>query len=102
MERNDFSNFSRGSPKEKFRKIILNSGYLPTRICHLKVFSIFSYGSHVVQSGGTILAILVDGHPRTFCEIILKSGHWPRKRCSLKFFFFLALAAVLYSESERF
>ena len=29
-----------------------------------KVFSIFSSGGHFVQQSGTILAILVEGHPR--------------------------------------
>ena len=29
-----------------------------------KTFSIFSSGGHLVQPSGTILAYLVDGHPR--------------------------------------
>ena len=29
-----------------------------------KCFSIFSSGGHFVQCSGTILAILVEGHPR--------------------------------------
>ena len=29
-----------------------------------KGFSIFSSGSHFIQLSGTILAILVEGHPR--------------------------------------
>ena len=29
-----------------------------------KVFSIFSFGGYFVQRSGTILAILVEGHPR--------------------------------------
>ena len=66
-----------------------------------KSFSVFSYGSHVVQWGGTILAMLVDGHPRNFCGIILKSGHRPRKRWFLKVFLFLALAAILFCGSVR-
>ena len=54
-------------------------------------FSIFSFGGHFVQRSGTILAILIEGHPRHFCEIILKSGHWPRRRCCLKVFLVLVL-----------
>ena len=37
-ERNHFSNFGKGSPKEHFCKIILKSGHWPRRRCHLKVF----------------------------------------------------------------
>ena len=33
------------------------------RRCHLKVFSIFSPGDHLVQRSVTIWAILVEGHP---------------------------------------
>ena len=29
-----------------------------------KGFSIFSFGGHFVQQSGTILAILVEGHPK--------------------------------------
>ena len=34
------------------------------RRCRLKVFSIFSSGGHFVQPSTTILAYLVEGHPR--------------------------------------
>ena len=47
-------------------------------------FSIFSTGSHFVQLSGTVLAILVEGHPR----IILKLGHWSMRICRLKVFLF--------------
>ena len=36
MEQNRFSNFGRGSPKEHFCEIILQSGHWPRRRCHLK------------------------------------------------------------------
>ena len=51
------------------------------RRCCLKGFSIFSSADHFVQRSGTILAILVEGHPRNMSEIILKSAHWPWWRC---------------------
>ena len=38
-----------------------------------------------------------------FCDIILKSGHLSGRRCHLKLFFLiLALAAIIFSEAERF
>ena len=42
------------------------------------------------------------GSPKKpFSEIILKSGRWTRRRCHLKFFFlFVALEAILFSETE--
>ena len=36
VERNDFSNFGRGSPKEHFIEIILKSGHQSRRTCRLK------------------------------------------------------------------
>ena len=55
------------------------------RRCGLKVFSIFDFGDHFLQWSETILAILVEGHPRDihFPEIILKSG-----QMSFKVFFY--------------
>ena len=44
-------------------EFILKSGQWPMRRYCLKVFYIFSPGSHFVQLSGTILAILVEGHP---------------------------------------
>ena len=55
---------SRGSSKKHSCEIILNSANWPRRRCCLKGFSIFSFDSHFVQRSGTILAILVEGHPR--------------------------------------
>ena len=63
-ERNHFSNFSRESSKEHFCEIILKSAHWPGRRCRLKGFSIFSFDGHFVQRSRTILAILVEGHPR--------------------------------------
>ena len=61
-----------------------------------KGFSIFSFGG-LFQWSETILAILVEGHPRNISvKFFLKSGHWPR-RCRLKVFLFLALMAILFS-----
>ena len=45
-------------------EIILKLAHWPGRRCCLKGFSIFSFDGHFVQRRGTILAILVEGHPR--------------------------------------
>ena len=67
-----------------------------------KVFSIFSSGGHFVQQSGTILAILVEGHPRNISvKFFLKSFLWSRMRCNLKVFLFLALAAILFSRTFK-
>ena len=66
-EQNHFSNFGRGSSKEHFCEIILKSTHWPWRRGRLKGFSIFSSDSHFVQPRGSILAILVEGHPRNIC-----------------------------------
>ena len=63
-EQNHFSNFGKGSSKEHSCEIILKSAHWPRRKCGLNVFSIFSFDGHFVQRRGTILAILVEGHPR--------------------------------------
>ena len=68
-EQNHFSIFGKGSPKKHSCEIILKSGHWSKRRCQLKVvgfFSIFSSGGHFVQGNGTIFAILVEGHPKTF------------------------------------
>ena len=52
-----------------------------------KGVSIFSSGGHFVQQSRTILAFLVDDHPKEhFREIILESVHWYRRRSHLKVF----------------
>ena len=63
MERNNFSIFSRGSSKEYSCEIILKSAHWPRRGYHFTGFSFFSSDGHFVQLSGTILAILVEGHP---------------------------------------
>ena len=64
MERNHFSNFSRGSSKEHFCINILKSAHWPRKRCGLNGFSIFSFDGHFVQQSRTIIAILIKGHPR--------------------------------------
>ena len=59
-----FSKTGRGSSKEHSYEIILKLAHWPKRRCHLKGFSIFSSDGHFVQRSGTILAILVEGHPK--------------------------------------
>ena len=102
MERNDFSNFGGGSPKEHLCEIILKSVHWSRRRHHFKGFSICRSGGHFIQQSRTILAILVKGHPRNISvKIFLKSVHWSR-RCHLMVFLFLALAATLFSGAEPF
>ena len=50
-----------------------------------KSFSIFSSGGHFVQKSGTILAILVEDHPRNISVIFFffKSVHGSRRKCHL-------------------
>ena len=64
MEQNHFSKTGRGSSKEHSGEIILKLAHWPGRRCCLKGFSIFSFDGHFVQWSGTILVILVEGHPR--------------------------------------
>ena len=86
MEQNHFSKTGRGSSKEHSGEIILKLAHWPKRRCRLKGFSIFSSYCLFVQRSGTILAILVEGHPRnisTKLQCMLKSAYWPRRRCHL-------------------
>ena len=64
MEQNRFSKTGKGSSKEHSGEIILKLAHWPKRRCRLKGFSIFSSDCHFVQRSGTILAILVEGHPK--------------------------------------
>ena len=64
VEQNHFSKTGRGSSKEHSGEIILKLAHWPKRRCRLKGFSIFSSDGHFVQRSGTILAILVEGHPK--------------------------------------
>ena len=45
-------------------EIILKSAHWSWKKCRFTGFSIFSSGGNVVQRSGTILAILVESHPR--------------------------------------
>ena len=57
---------------------------------------LFSRANHFSNLGKGVL----EEH---FCEIILQLGPWPRRRCCLKIFlFFLALDAILFSETAPF
>ena len=101
MAQEHFSTFVRGSSKDHFCDIILKSAHWPRRRYCLKGFSIFSSDDHFVQRSRTILAILVEGHPRNISEIILKSACWPwRRYCSKIFFLFLALMAKMAAEQN--
>ena len=64
VEQNHFSKTGRRSSKEHSGEIILKLANWPKRRCRLKGFSIFSSDCHFVQRSGTILAILVEGHPK--------------------------------------
>ena len=99
VERNQFYKFCNESPKKYFCEIILKSEHWPRRRCSLKVFCFSSVG-HFSQRGGTIIAIMVECHPRS--EIILKWGHWHRRRCRLNVFLVLALIDTLFSGAEPF
>ena len=67
----------------------------------LKGVSIFSFDGHFVQQSRTILAILVEGHPKThFCKIILKSAHWPWKRCRFRSFSILSSGGHFVQQSR--
>ena len=63
MEQNHFSKTGSGSTKEHY-EIILKLAHWPKRRCHLKGFPNFSSDGYFVQRSGTILAILVEGHPK--------------------------------------
>ena len=63
MEQNSLCNFGRGHYEEHFCEIIFE--YLPGDVL-FKYFSIFSSGSHFVQSC-TICAILVEGFMVNIC-----------------------------------
>ena len=57
---------------------------------------------HFVQWSGTVLAILVHGHERNFCEIMLRSIHQLVKNGHSIFFLILALVTFLLSGVESF
>ena len=63
-KQNHFSKTGRGSSKKHSCEIILESANWPRRRCSLNGFSIFSSDGHFVQRSGTIVAILLEGHPK--------------------------------------
>ena len=73
---NHFRNFGRGSPKELFCEIILISSHWSSKRCQFKDFSFSNFSSvgHCVQRSGTILAILVERHPRNISVIFFETG----------------------------
>ena len=85
-ERNHLCNFGRRHHEEQTCEIILNLDQWFRRKSCLKIFLIWSSGSHFVQQSGTICEILVDGIMRNICEIILNLDQWFRRRCVLKIF----------------
>ena len=52
------------SPEYHWNQIIQKSVHRFSRRSRLKLFSIFSSGSHFVQQSGTVCAIFVDSHLR--------------------------------------
>ena len=63
-ERNHLCNIERRHDEVQFCEIILNLNQWFRRKCPLKVFLIWSFGSHFVQRSMTICAILVEGIQR--------------------------------------
>ena len=89
--------------KEYFCEIYLNSYQWFRRICHLKVFLIWSSGSPFVQLSWTICANFGRWYyEEQFCEIILNLGQCFRSRCCLKDFLSGALVALLFGGAEPF
>ena len=96
VEQNHLCNFGRRLHEEQFCEIILNSNQWFRRRSCLKIFLIWSSGSHFVQPSRTICAILVEGIMKTqFCEIILHLDQWFRRRCVLKIF-------LIWSSGDHF
>ena len=63
-EWNHLCNIGRRHDEVQFCEIILNLDQWLRRKCPLKVFLIWSFGSHFVQRSMTICAILVEGIQR--------------------------------------
>ena len=84
-DQNHLSNFNRGSPKKLYREIILKSGHWPT--VTFKGFSIFSSGGPFVQQSRTILAVLIEGHPRNrSVKLFFEIGQLAWEKMSFKHF----------------
>ena len=97
------SNFSRGSEKEHFCEIISKSVHWFSRGSCLKLFSIYSSGSHLVQQSGTVGAILVDSHLRNISVKLFQNLSTDLAEEVVKsLFLFIALAAILFNVAESF
>ena len=69
----------------------------------LKGFSIFSSGGYFVQPSITILAYLVESHPRNISMKLFENWFIGQgAEYHLKVFLFLALAAILFIRGEGF
>ena len=53
----------------------MKCAHWPRRRCRLKGFPIFSSGGHFVQRSRTILAIVLDGHPKNISVKLFRN--WP-------------------------
>ena len=62
MEQNHFSKTGKGSSKEHSGEVILKLAHWPKRRCRLKGFLFLALTA--ILFSGTILAILVEGHPK--------------------------------------
>ena len=95
------SNLCGQSPKE--HSCIIISKLMLRRRSHLKVFSIFSSGGHLVQWSGTVCAILVDSHLRNIPVKFFRnlSTHLAEEVVK-SLFLFIALAAILFNKAESF
>ena len=103
MEQISLSNFGRKSPKEPSCNIILKSMHWLRRRSCLKVFSIFSSGSHLVQQSGTVGAILVDSHLRNIPVKLFQNLSTDLAEEVIKsLFLFIALATILFNVAESF
>ena len=96
------SNFGRQSPKEHSCIIISKSMHWLRKRSRLKVFSILSSGSHLVQRSGTVWAILVDSHVRNIPVKLFQNLSTDLAEEVLKsLFLFIALVAILFNVAER-
>ena len=68
------------------------------RRSHLKVFSIFSSGGHLVQWSGLVWAVLIDSHRRNIpVKLFQKLSTDLAEEVSKSLFLFIAMAAILFN-----
>ena len=102
-ERNDFSNFGRGSTKEHFSEIILKIVHWSRRRCHLKVFFLFlSLVAILFRATHHFRNFGRRSSKENFYEIILKSVHWSRRGCHLEVFHFFSSGRLFLQWSGIF